>query len=314
MEQLPDISRPAVLLQLPQGFGGNMGKGIGIAAGAAAEVEMAQGFQIIDSIPERGNLEHHGGQPVKQVFPKLAGPDQLEGVLVAGRDHPHIHFPFPGLSHPAENTFLEYPEKLGLHGRTHGIQFVQEQGPFMGGFQQTFPVGGTGIGPGYGTEQDAFNEAFGNGGAVEHHQGLVFPAAQLVDALGQDFLAGARLSIDHDVAVLGSHLSDRLFQFLHGWSFSNEILQVIAALFLFLSLSQGQILGPVLELFQQLPPFVQEKHIFFKVDGRRQSPVLKDRMGGVEGVVFLSVHGFVPAEPVPNLFLFPDAGQGGAFF
>ena len=52
-------------------------------------------------------------------------------------------------------------------------------------------------------EQLAFDEAFRQRGAVDGHEGLVFPLAGIVDALGKDLLARSRLAADQDGAVIG---------------------------------------------------------------------------------------------------------------
>lgn len=104
------------------------------------------------------------------------------------------------------------------------------------------------------------------------------------------------------------------FQFQDGRGCADEVFQGIAVLFLFGAVGEGQGPGPPLELFDQFPALFQQEHILFKINGSGELSVFPYGVGGVEHIVLPAVHGLVPAEPVPDFLLFPDAGQGGAFF
>lgn len=126
-------------------------------------------------------------------------------------------------------------------------------------------------------------------------------------------LARACLSVDQDVAVLGSHLPDGFFQFQDGRVGADEVVQGMELFLPDGAIGQDLVLGPALQLFNQLFSLFQPEYIFLEIDGGGQGSIFKDRVGCIERIVFLAVHGLVTAQPVADFLLFPDAGQGGAF-
>lgn len=104
------------------------------------------------------------------------------------------------------------------------------------------------------------------------------------------------------------------FQLQNGRVSSDKVIQGIEPFLSDCAIGQYHILGPMLHLFDQLLSFFQPEHVFFKIDGSCQLVLFKYRMGRVECIVFLAVHGFVAAQPVPDFFAFPDAGKSATFF
>ncbi|MNG18875.1 hypothetical protein D3C84_1029790 [compost metagenome] len=66
---------------------------------------------------------------------------------------------------------------------------------------------GTGEGAGDVAEQFAFDQAFGNSGAVQRHERVITALAGLVQLTGEHFLAGTGFALDQhrQVAILDPH-------------------------------------------------------------------------------------------------------------
>ena len=204
MEQLPYVARPVVLPQPPPERGLDLRDGLG-RGGILPDIMPGQFLQIPDPLPQGWDLHDHRRHPVKQVLSHPPLVDHGEGVLVGGGDQTNVHGDAGRAPHPLEGPFLEDPEQLGLHGQTHGVDLVQEQGPMVGRFDQPLPVHAAGKGPLGRAEQHAFDERLRESGAVDGHEFFLSPGAQGVDPLGEDLLARPRLALDQDAVIPGRH-------------------------------------------------------------------------------------------------------------
>ena len=84
-------------------------------------------------------------------------------------------------------------------------------------------VGSPGKGPFLVTEEFAFDEVFGNGGAVDLHEGARRPAAVSMEGFGHQFLAGAVFSGDKHRSVGGRHQIQCLPQLADGLALANNL-------------------------------------------------------------------------------------------
>ena len=64
-------------------------------------------------------------------------------------------------------------------------------------------------------EELAFNQVFGNGGAIYFYKHFVFAQALRVDGAGDQLFSRARLAVNEHAAVGGSHQLDLLPQRLY---------------------------------------------------------------------------------------------------
>lgn len=98
----------------------------------------------------------------------------------------------------------------------------------MGQLELALAVG-AGEGPAFVAEKLGLEKLLGYGGAVNPHQGLVAAAGELVDGVGQDLLAGARLASDQDRQVAGRRLGRRPSEVLHLIGLAGVAVQGVAA-------------------------------------------------------------------------------------
>jgi len=137
-------------------------------------------------------------------------------MLVEDADDAHVDGDLRMGAQTAHALFLDDAQQLGLQAKGHGVEFVEEQGAAVGLFEQAGLVRGVGVGPLDGTEQDAFQQVLGDGGAVDRDERMPGAAAGRVDGLGEQFLAGAALAPDHDRRGAGGRGAGLVDAFLQG--------------------------------------------------------------------------------------------------
>ncbi|ALC15448.1 hypothetical protein DSOUD_0660 [Desulfuromonas soudanensis] len=129
----------------------------------------------------------------------------LDEVLVGRRDDPHVDLDVLGAADAAEGALLEDSQELGLHAEVHVADLVEEDGPAVGGLEETlFHRLGVGESPLFVPHQLAFKKRLGDGGAVDGHEGFVGPGAFVMNGLGDQLLAGAALPLNQDGAGIAA--------------------------------------------------------------------------------------------------------------
>ena len=114
---------------------------------------------IFRSFPERGKLDRHHVQPVKEVFPKFLLAHLFFQVLVGGRHDPDIHGDVLIAAGPGYLLFLQDPQDLGLQVEGHVADLVEKDGAAIGLFELAqLPFYRPGKGPLFKAEQLAFQE------------------------------------------------------------------------------------------------------------------------------------------------------------
>jgi hypothetical protein len=122
-----------------------------------------------------------------------------------------------------EAFFLEDAHEFDLGAEGHVADFVEEDGAAAGLFEAANAAGlGAGKGTAFMAEEFAFEEGFGDGGAVDGDEGGVGAVAVLVDGAGDEFLAGAGFAADEDVDGSGGDAADFLVDGLHGGALADE--------------------------------------------------------------------------------------------
>ena len=115
------------------------------------------------------------------------------------------------------NVFsCKHAQQLGLHLQADVADLVEEQRAAVGQLEAADLVA---VGAGERAldvaEQLAFQQARRQGGAVDLDERLAGPRAVVVDAPGQQFLAGAALAAEQHGGSAGGHLADQLQQLPH---------------------------------------------------------------------------------------------------
>ena len=88
-----------------------------------------------------GHLDRHDVQPVEQVLPEPSLGDLGFEILVGGGEHPHVHLDRLRAADAGDDAFLEHPQQLGLRGKRHVADFVEEERAAVGLLELAGAVG-----------------------------------------------------------------------------------------------------------------------------------------------------------------------------
>ena len=157
-------------------------------------------------------------EAVEQVFAEIVLADGFDDVAVGGGDEADVHLKFLVAADAGEGAVFEEAEEFGLEGAAHVADFIQEDGAAVGFLDAAeFLADGAGEGAFFVAEEFAFQEVFGDGGAIDADVILLAAAAQAVEGAGDEFLAGAAFAQDEDGGVGGGDGLDELAQFDAFW-------------------------------------------------------------------------------------------------
>ena len=167
---------------------------------------------VLGAGAERRDEDRHDVDPVVEVLAERALPHRLGEVAVRRRDHPHVHADVARAADPLERLLLEETEQLRLQRRAHVPDLVEEDRAAVGQFEQSLlPRPRVGEGAPLVAEQLALQQRLRNGGAGDVHEGAVGPLRGVVDRLGDDVLADARLALQqHRRGRRGGDLLDHV--------------------------------------------------------------------------------------------------------
>src|SRR5262249_11738223 len=211
--QLADVPRPAVALEDHQGVVVDVRDRLaGALHEQPQEVERQLG-DVLPAVAEGGHGDGNDVEPEIQVLAEAALPDQLLQVLVGGGDDAHVHRHGVAGADPLEGHFLQNAQELGLHLQVDVADLVEKERTAVGQLEAAdlVPVGAR-KSPLDVSEKLTFQEALGQGGAVDRNERLFGPVAVLVQGPGQHFLAGAALPTDEHHRIAGRNLAHQVEQ------------------------------------------------------------------------------------------------------
>ena len=140
-----------------------------------------------------------------------------------------------GAAHAAIGAGFEQPQELDLHAQRDVAHLIEKQRAAVGGFHQTgLGMGGPREGAFLVPEQLGLEQALGQAGAVDHHDGLRLAMAGGMDRVGHPFLARARFSPQQHAGLRRGHAGHQVEHVPEGRGFAHQ--RVLAGL----SLRDGQ--------------------------------------------------------------------------
>lgn len=148
---------------------------------------------VLCSLPQRRQGDGQYVQAVVKILAEGLGLDEGFEVLVGGSDHAHIHVRRLAGAHGPDLSVLHDPQKLGLDRQRDVPDFVQMQGPFVGGGKKPLVITiGTGKSALDVAEEFAFEQVFRNRRTVHRHKRLGGARTEMMDHAGHQLLAGSR--------------------------------------------------------------------------------------------------------------------------
>ena len=114
-------------------------------------------------IAKRRQVKMKNVQPEVEILPQLAVADGLLGIFVRCRNHAHVHGRFRFASQAAHLAVFEHAQELGLRGRGHLADFVEQKRSAVGQFEAAdAALGRAGEGTALVTEDFAVHQSFGD--------------------------------------------------------------------------------------------------------------------------------------------------------
>ncbi len=214
--QLADIPGKIETLQFFQRVGIDASNRAPLLAVDLVDEEFGEARDVVEPFAERRHFDHHHGEAVVEVLPEFALLHQLIELLVCGGDHAGVEGDAPVAPHPRKFPFLEHAEQFRLHLQWHVADLIEENGAVRGEFQFSHRGGNSsGERPFFMPEKLRFDQPLGDRRTVNRNKGF-FPLLTVVmDRLGDQLLACARLAGDQHAHPAGGHLADGFENLLH---------------------------------------------------------------------------------------------------
>ena len=211
------VAGPVVGLEENEGALGELERAAGALFGNPAEEELGERADVLDAFAERRDVDADDVEAVEQVLAEGAGFDGAFGLAVGGGDDADVGAQGLVAADAGELAFLEDAEELGLDEHGHFADFVEEEGAAVALFEAADALlHGTGERAFLVAEEFGFEQAFGDGGAVDGDEIFGGAVGELVDGAGDDFLAAAGFAGDEDGGVGAGDAADELEDVLHG--------------------------------------------------------------------------------------------------
>ena len=157
---------------------------------------------VFAPIGQPRQIDRHDFQPMVQIFAKRAGGNRLLQVAIRGRQNPHIHFHRLVRADARDLAALQHAQQLDLRRNRHVADFVQKQRAAVGVFEFALPIGRRiGERAANVAEQLALQNVLAQRRTIERHERPLLPRAVLMNRLGDQLLAGARVALDQHGGV-----------------------------------------------------------------------------------------------------------------
>ena len=221
--EFANVSGPVVLLEEAEGIGVDAGGGNAVCLGVSPDEEVYEGGDIVAAFAECGEVDGDDIKPVEEVFAEAAGGDFVLEIDVGGGDDADIDANGAGIADAFEFVFLEDAEEFDLELVADAVDFVEEDGATVSGFEAAGAIfDGAGEGAFGVSEEFAFEEAFGEGAAVDADEGSGGAGAEFVEGAGDEFFAGAGFACEQDGGGGGCDLAGHAVDFEHRRAVADE--------------------------------------------------------------------------------------------
>jgi hypothetical protein len=216
------------------GFRRDLSDGFFHVTGVAPDEMQDQRRDILGPLSQRWDQDGKDVEAIEQILAEVAGSDLLFQIAVGGGDEAQVDADGAGSSHALELQILEDPQELRLQLGRDLSDFVEEDRPLIGELEAAHPLGdGSGEGPLLVSEQLAFEEPGGDGGAVDLHERSIAPSAQAVNRARHQLLPGAGLALDENRRVGRCDGLDQLENSFELRALADDFLEALLAANLF---------------------------------------------------------------------------------
>src|SRR5690242_1110925 len=220
--QFAEVSRPGIP---PQRADGVISEDFFLPAILRGDLarEMADEFgEVVQPLAERRQNEGKDVNAMKEVATEGILLDEIFQIAMSGDEDADIHLRGLIASDALDLSFFEGAKQLGLHGKRHIADFVEEEGAAIGLLEFADMTGaGSGERAFLVAEEFGLDEFGGNGGAVEGDEGCFAARGFLVNGASDKLFAGTRFAQNADAGFTGGHAVDLSEELLHGGTRAN---------------------------------------------------------------------------------------------
>ena len=193
--QLAHVARPGIGVEGLPRLGVEALELLAVLLGELAQEGHGEQGDVVAPLAQGRHVDVDDVEPVVEVLAEGSLADLLLEVAVGRGDDAHVDLDRLLAADALELALLEHAQDLDLHVLVDLADLVEEEGALVGELEAAALAG---LGPGEGAllvaEELALEEALGEGGAVDLDEGPVAPGREVVDRVGDELLADARLA------------------------------------------------------------------------------------------------------------------------
>src|SRR5664280_2243035 len=168
-----------------------------VFAGKPAHELFSQELHVFRMLPKRRHVDGHDVEPKVEILPKLVFLDAFFEPPIGGGDDPDIDLEGAVAPDSLELTLLQDAQELGLEVGWNFADLVEQDRSAVGQFKPAFALGKrAGEGALFMAEKLAFDQVFGNGGAIDSYERGIGARAFAVKSAGDQFLASAAFALN----------------------------------------------------------------------------------------------------------------------
>ncbi len=231
--EFADVSGPRVGDEEVEGGIGEGFEGALVFIREFLEEGVGEEDDVLRALAEGGHFDGDDVEAVVEVFPEAALIDHFAEVAVGGGDEADVNFDGGVGADAFDGAFGEGAEEFDLGGGVDFTDFVKEEGAAIGLFEAADAfLRGAGEGAFFVAEEFGFEELGGERGAVDDDEFGCGAAGEVVDGVGDDFLAGAGFALDEDGGAGGGDLFDEVGDAFDFRGFADDAGEAAAAFYL----------------------------------------------------------------------------------
>src|SRR5215469_893386 len=172
---------------------------------------------ILAPLPQGRNLDRENVEPVEKILTKLVLPNHGSEIAMRRGNQPHVYLDRLRASETLELLLLDCPQQFRLEFQADIPDLIQKERAPVRQFKSAFSLDqSSSERPLLMTEQFAFEQSRGNGGAVHPHIRLLTSRAEVMDGARNQFLSSAGLSVEQDRGIGGGNDGNLLQHPLNG--------------------------------------------------------------------------------------------------
>src|SRR5260370_29643886 len=206
-----NVARPRVRRQFRHRFGGNLVDLSTHPAGIDLHKVFHQRPNVFAARPQRRQRDRKYVQTIVEIAAKFVSLHHFNQISVGRSYEANVHLVSPAAAQALKFLLLEHTQQFGLQRQRNISHLVQEQSSFISQFETSNLLRDSSRKSAFlVAKQLAFHQIERNGSAIQLYERASTPRAEIVNRAREQFLAGARLSLDKNGGIRRGHAFDLL--------------------------------------------------------------------------------------------------------